>query len=82
MCVFLALCSYKVELSEVVKDVCGWWGGCDAVKLWLDEAEKTLSGHIPLASSVDIVEQQKRNIEVREGERFSFIPVMLLLFGV
>ena len=36
------------------------------MKLWLDEAEKTLSCHTPLASSVDIVEQQKRNTEVEE----------------
>lgn len=42
----------------------GWWGGCEAVKVWLDDAEKTLSGHTPLASSVDILEQQKRSIEV------------------
>ena len=48
----------------MVTDVCGWWGGCAAVKVWLEEAEKTLSAHTPLASSMDIVEQQKRNIEV------------------
>ena len=34
------------------------------MKVWLDDAEKTLSGHTPLASSVDILEQQKRSIEV------------------
>ena len=56
--------SYKQELSDVVSDVCGWWGGCEAVKVWMDGAEKTLSTHTPLASSMDIVQQQKRNIEV------------------
>lgn len=56
--------SYKRELSEVVSDVCGWWGGCEAVKAWLDKAEQALSSHTPLASSMDIVQQQKRNVEV------------------
>lgn len=64
----IALHSYKQELSVVVTDVCGWWGGCEAVKLWVGEAEKTLSGHTPLASSMDIVEQQKRNVEVRQSD--------------
>ena len=68
MCVcvcVLCVCSYKQELSDVVSDVCGWWGGCEAVKVWLDGAEKTLSADTPLASSMDIVQQQKRSIEVR-----------------
>ena len=56
--------SYKQELSGVVSDVCGWWGGCEAVKVWMDEAENKLSADTPLASSMDIVQQQKRNIEV------------------
>ena len=56
--------SYKKELCEVVTDVSVWWGGCEAVKLWIDNAEKTLSGHTPLASSMDIVDRQKRDIEV------------------
>lgn len=60
--------SYKQELSGVVTDVCGWWGGCEAVKLWLGEAEETLSGDTPLASSMDIVEQQKKKTEVRESD--------------
>ena len=47
-----------------MSDVCGWWGGCDTVKVWMGEAEKTLSTHTPLASSMDIVQQQKRNTEV------------------
>ena len=34
------------------------------MKLWIDNAEKTLSGHTPLASSMDIVDRQKRDIEV------------------
>ena len=65
MSLWYSTSSYKQELSDVVTDVCGWWGGCEAVMVWLDEAEKTLSSHTPLASSMDIVGQQKRNIEVR-----------------
>ena len=65
MCV--CVCSYKQELSDVVSDVSGWWGGCEAVKVWMDGAEKTLSADTPLASSMDIVQQQKRNIEVKRN---------------
>lgn len=56
--------SYQQDLSDVVNNVCGWWGGCEAMKVWMDEAEKMLSAHTPLASSVDIVQEQKRSIEV------------------
>lgn len=48
----------------MVTEVSVWWGGCEAVNLWLGEAEKTLSGHTPLASSMDIVNKQKMDIEV------------------
>ena len=51
----------------MVSDVSEWWGGCEAMKVWMDGAEKTLSADTPLASSMDIVQQQKRNIEVKRN---------------
>ena len=56
--------SYKLELSEVVTDVCGWWGGCVGVKRWTGEVEGRLVDQRPLAGSVDIVEEQRNSVQV------------------
>ena len=56
--------SYKQELSEVVTDVCGWWGGCVGVKRWTGEVEGRLVDQRPLAGSVDIVEEQRNSVQV------------------
>ena len=56
--------SYKQELSEVVTDVCGWWGGCVGVKRWVGEVEGRLVDQRPLAGSVNIVEEQRNSVQV------------------
>ena len=63
----------------MVSDVSGWWGGCEAVKVWIDGAEKTLSADTPLASSMDIVQQQKRNIEVKRNYFYTSAKVPEIL---
>ena len=65
---FLSLHRYKQELSDVTSDLSGWWGGCEGVTQWMSDAEKTLSGNKPLASSVDIVKEQKTDIEVHTAQ--------------
>ena len=59
-----SLCSRQQELSEVMKEVGVWWGGCDQTSTWLADTEGNLIVHKPLASSLDIIEQQKTSVQV------------------
>ena len=68
MCVYNGagpyLCSRQEELSSVMKDVGTWWSGCEEGYRWLEETEADMVTHKPLASSLDIIEQQKKNVQV------------------
>lgn len=55
--------SFQQELSGVVGDVCAWWGGCEGVRQWVEEAVSVLAEERPLASSVDLVDAQNRRLE-------------------
>ena len=75
--------SYKQELSEVVTDVCGWWGGCVGVKRWTGEVEGRLVDQRPLAGSVDIVEEQRNSVQVGASElltMFANNPLFRLVY--
>lgn len=44
--------------------MCGWWGGCEGLRQWAEEALRELADDKPLASNIDILENQKRKLQV------------------
>ena len=50
----------------MIRELSGWWSGCDGVCVWLGEVEETMVSHKPLASSMDIIDQQMKTLQVCE----------------
>ena len=69
LCLFVCLFRFESELVGVVGGVGEWWGPCEEMCQWLGEAEESLVAHKPLASSLDIIQQQKQSVQVRRQQR-------------
>ena len=67
VCLFVCLFRFESELGGVVDGVGEWWGGCEEMCQWLGEAEESLIAHKPLASSLNIIQQQKNSVQVYVG---------------
>ena len=61
-------CSHQQELSGMIERVDEWWSVCEEVCHWLSDTEKKLVTHKPLASSTDLIEQQKNSLQVHTCE--------------
>ena len=49
----------------MIEGVGQWWGGCEGTSHWLGDTESDMVTHKPLASSLTIIEQQKKSVQVR-----------------